>query len=52
MARLTRQMLTGVILSMGGAAMGRAPVMSVWGEQLSTQEINDVVAYLRTILVK
>lgn len=41
-----------MIITMGGAAMGRSPVMPVWGEQLSTQEINDVVAYLRTILVK
>lgn len=41
-----------MIITMGGAAMGRSPVMPVWGEQLSTQEIHDVVAYLRTILVK
>ncbi len=41
-----------MIITMGGAAMGRSPVMPVWGEQLSTQEINDVVAYLRTIFVK
>ncbi|MEQ6343075.1 MAG: c-type cytochrome [Gammaproteobacteria bacterium] len=41
-----------MIITMGGAAMGRSPVMPVWGEQLSTQEINDAVVYLRTILVK
>lgn len=41
-----------MIITMGGAAMGRSPVMPVWGEQLSAQEIEDVVAYLRTILVK
>ena len=40
------------IITMGGAAMGRSSVMPVWGEQLSTQEISDVVAYLKTILVK
>ena len=40
------------IITLGGAAMGRSPVMPVWGEQLSTQEIKDVVAYLKTILVK
>lgn len=40
-----------MIITMGGAAMGRSKVMPVWGEQLSTQEIEDVVAYLRTVLV-
>ena len=40
------------IITMGGAAMGRSSVMPVWGEQLSSQEISDVVAYLKTILVK
>lgn len=40
------------IITLGGAAMGRSPVMPVWGKQLSTQEIKDVVAYLKTILVK
>ena len=39
------------IITMGGAAMGRSEVMPVWGEQLGADEINDVVAYLRTILV-
>ncbi|MDZ4262110.1 MAG: c-type cytochrome [Pseudomonadota bacterium] len=39
------------IITMGGAAMGRSPVMPIWGEQLGPDEINDVVAYLRTILV-
>lgn len=41
-----------MIITMGGAAMGRSPMMPVWGEQLSAQEIEDVVAYLRTVLVK
>ncbi len=40
-----------MIITNGGAAMGRSAVMPVWGEQLSPQEIKDVVAYLRTILV-
>jgi len=39
-----------LIITLGGAAMGRSPVMPVWGEQLTTQEISDVVAYLRTVL--
>ncbi|HEC19088.1 MAG TPA: c-type cytochrome [Gammaproteobacteria bacterium] len=39
-----------MIITYGGKAMGRSEVMPVWGEQLSTQEIADVVAYLRTIL--
>ncbi|HEB92855.1 MAG TPA: c-type cytochrome [Gammaproteobacteria bacterium] len=40
-----------MIISRGGAAMGRSEFMPVWGDQLSAQEIEDVVAYLRTILV-
>lgn len=40
-----------MIITLGGKAMGRSEVMPVWGEQLTEQEIDDVVAYLRTILV-
>lgn len=40
-----------MIITYGGAAMGRSPVMPIWGEQLSSQEIDDVVNYLRTLLV-
>ena len=40
-----------MIITMGGDAMGRSGVMPVWGLQLQEAEIDDVVAYLRTILV-
>jgi len=40
-----------MIITYGGAAMGRSEVMPIWGEQLSSQEIEDVVKYLRTLLV-
>lgn len=40
-----------MIIRMGGEAMGRSPVMPVWGEQISDQEIQDVVQYLRTLLI-
>ena len=40
-----------MIITLGGKAMGRSEVMPVWGEQITPQEIDDVVAYLRTILV-
>lgn len=40
------------IITKGGKAMGRSEVMPQWGLQLTKQEIDDVVAYLRTILVK
>ena len=40
-----------MIITYGGEAMGRSKVMPVWGEQLTKQEIEDVVNYLRTILV-
>ena len=40
-----------MIITMGGEAMGRSSVMPIWGMELSEDEIDDVVAYLRTILV-
>jgi len=40
-----------MIITLGGAAMGRSEFMPIWGEQLSEQEIEDVIAYLRTVLV-
>lgn len=39
-----------LIITLGGAALGRSSVMPIWGEQLTTQEIDDVVAYLGTLL--
>ena len=39
-----------LIITLGGGAIGRSEVMPVWGSQLSTQEIDDVVKYLRTLL--
>jgi cytochrome c oxidase cbb3-type subunit 3 len=41
-----------MIITLGGKAMARSPVMPIWGEQLSEQQIDDVVAYLHTILVR
>ena len=40
-----------LIITLGGKAMGRSAVMPIWGEQLSTQEIEDVITYLKTLLV-
>ena len=41
-----------MIITLGGAAMGRSDAMPIWGEQLlQPQEIEDVVAYLRTVLL-
>ncbi len=40
-----------MIVTFGGKAMGRSEVMPIWGEQITKQEIEDVVAYLRTVLV-
>ena len=41
-----------MIITYGSQAIGRSEFMPPWGEQLSAQEITDVVAYLRTILKK
>jgi cytochrome c oxidase cbb3-type subunit III len=40
-----------MIITLGGKAMARSEVMPIWGEQLSEQQIDDVVAYLSTVLV-
>lgn len=40
-----------MIITMGGEAMGRSAVMPVWGQELSEAQIDDVVTYLRSILV-
>lgn len=39
-----------MIITLGGKAMGRSEAMPVWGQQLSAQEIDDVVTYLGTIV--
>lgn len=41
-----------MIITKGGKAMRRSEAMPVWGEQISEQEIEDVVAYLKTVLKK
>ena len=40
-----------MIITLGGAAMGRSSVMPIWGEQLSEVEISDVIKYIDTLLV-
>lgn len=40
-----------LIITLGGEAMGRSSVMPVWGQELSAKQIDDVVAFLRSILV-
>ena len=40
-----------MIITYGGAAMGRSSVMPIWGEQLSEVEIKDVVNYINSLLV-
>ena len=39
-----------MIIRMGGKAMGRSEVMPPWESQLSDQELNDLLAYLRSLL--
>ena len=40
-----------LIITLGGEAMGRSSVMPVWGQELSSNQIDDVVAFLRSIVV-
>lgn len=39
-----------MIITQGGEAMGRSAVMPPWGLQISEQEVDDVVAYVKTLL--
>jgi cytochrome c oxidase cbb3-type subunit 3 len=38
-----------MMIRRGGGAMGRSAYMPPWGEELSDEQITDVVAYLRSI---
>jgi len=38
-----------IIIRKGGASVGRSAVMPAWGEHLTSEQITDVVAYLRKI---
>jgi mono/diheme cytochrome c family protein len=39
----------GLIIRMGGEAMGRSPFMPPWGAELTDEQMKDLVAYLRSI---
>ena len=40
------------IITMGGKAMGRSEVMPIWGEQISAEEIEDVIQFVRKVIVE
>jgi mono/diheme cytochrome c family protein len=52
-ANLTRSDKSDAYKSMmirrGGRMMGRSPYMPPWGDELSDEQVTDVVAYLRSI---
>ncbi|GIX48366.1 MAG: hypothetical protein KatS3mg131_2577 [Candidatus Tectimicrobiota bacterium] len=39
------------VISQGGAAVGKSPLMPAWQGVLTPQQIRDVMAYLRTLAV-
>jgi mono/diheme cytochrome c family protein len=39
----------GLIIRMGGEAMGRSPFMPPWGAELTDEQMKDLVTYLRSI---
>jgi len=39
----------GLIIRMGGEAIGRSPFMPPWGAELTDEQMKDLVAYLRSI---
>lgn len=38
-----------LIIRRGGAALGRSEFMPPWGEELTDEQVNDVIAFLRSI---
>ncbi len=40
-----------MIISKGGEAMGRSPAMPRWDQELTSEQITDIVAYLDSIAV-
>jgi mono/diheme cytochrome c family protein len=41
-----------MIVRNGGKAMGRSEFMPPWGEELTDEQINDVVHYIDTLVEK
>lgn len=41
----------GLIVRRGGEALARSPKMPPWGEELTDEQIRDVVTYVRSIVV-
>lgn len=54
-ANLTTSLLSDArkmeIITKGGAALNRSPYMPPWGQELTTEQISDVIVYLRAINV-
>lgn len=48
MNQLTDKFLTEII-SKGGGAVGKSPMMPAWGGALKEGQVQDIVAYLRSI---
>lgn len=39
----------GLIVKLGGQAMGRSPFMPPWGAELTEEQMRDIVAYVRSL---
>ncbi len=39
----------GLIVRRGGAALGRSPAMPAWGHELGDAQVDDLVAFLRSV---
>jgi mono/diheme cytochrome c family protein len=37
------------VIKLGGASVGKSPLMAPWGGALTDPQIHDVVAFLRTL---
>ena len=37
------------VISEGGSAVGKSPLMAPWGGTLSDDDIRDVIAFIRTL---
>lgn len=39
------------IISKGGSAMGKSPIMPAWGAQLKEKQIKDIISHIRSLAV-
>jgi len=39
------------VISKGGAAVGKSPIMPAWGAQLKEKQIREIISHIRSLAV-